>query len=102
MSKFQEGFLVRNSPARHFRCHMKTLASPTFGADESIALFGDPKEQFRARFQRALALCVSYGFCIEESFGMVFNETLDEVPMSDKEQAELYEELIRWAKRASF
>ena len=81
---------------------MKTLSPLAFDCTESITFFEDAKEQFRLRFQRSLGLCVAHGFCIEESFGMIFNETLDEVPLDNQEQAELYEELINWAKRATF
>ncbi|HYE31291.1 MAG TPA: hypothetical protein VEH27_07685 [Methylomirabilota bacterium] len=81
---------------------MKTFAPSAVLCDESVALYADPKEQFRLRFQRSIGLCVRHGFCIEESFGMIFNETLDEVPLAEEDQAALYEEMIRWAKRVAF
>ena len=56
------------------------------------------KEQFRQRFQRSLRACVRRGFVMEESFGMIWEETWEEIALTDREQSELYEELIRWAK----
>ena len=57
------------------------------------------KEQFRLKFQRSLRGCVRRGFSVEESFGMIWEETWEEVELSDSEQCELYEELIHWAKK---
>jgi hypothetical protein len=57
------------------------------------------KEQFRQKFQRSLRACVRRGFSVEESFGMIWVETWEEVALSEKEQAELYEEMIEWARR---
>ena len=57
------------------------------------------KEQFRQRFHRCLRACVRRGFSIEESFGMIWEETWEEIALTEAEQAELYEELINWAKR---
>jgi hypothetical protein len=56
------------------------------------------KEQFRQKFQRSLRCCVRRGFSLEESFGMIWEETWEEVALTEREQAELYEELIAWAK----
>lgn len=58
-----------------------------------------PKELFRQSFQRALQACVRRGFSVEESFGMIWVETWEEVSLSDQEQAELYREMLNWAKR---
>jgi hypothetical protein len=60
------------------------------------------KEQFRLKFQRSLRGCVRRGFSVEESFGMIWEETWEEVALSEREQAELYEELIDWAKKEAF
>jgi len=61
-----------------------------------------PKEQFRQKFQRSLRSCVRRGFSLEESFGMIWEETWEEVILSERDQAELYEELIEWAKKEAF
>ena len=61
---------------------------------------GSPKELFRERFQHSLRACLRRGFCVEESFGMIWIETWEEVPLNDEEQGELYGELISWAKNA--
>ena len=60
------------------------------------------KEQFRQKFQRSLRCCVRRGFSVEESFGMIWVETWEEVALSELEQSELYEELIDWAKKEPF
>lgn len=62
----------------------------------------DPKELFRARFQRSLRNCVRRRFSVAECFGLIWVETLDEVSLTEHEQSELYEELIDWAKKVPF
>jgi hypothetical protein len=56
------------------------------------------KELFRERFQRSLRSCLRRGFCVEESFGMIWMETWEEVPLPEAEREKLYDEMIRWAK----
>ena len=56
--------------------------------------------KFRVRFQRSVQNCVRRGFSVEESFGVIWEETLEEIRLSEIEQARLYEELIEWAKAA--
>jgi hypothetical protein len=56
------------------------------------------KDLFREQFQRALRCCVRRGFSVEESFGMIWVETWEEISLSDQEQAELFDELLQWAK----
>lgn len=57
------------------------------------------KEKFEQRFRCALAQCVNRGFQVEECFGLIWEETLEEVELSFREQNELYPELIEWARR---
>ena len=71
------------------------MAAPRFAA---FALPG-AKETFRQRFQCALSQCVRRGFCVEEAFGIIWEETIEQVELSHSEQNELYPELIQWAKR---
>jgi hypothetical protein len=66
----------------------------SFVASRSV----DCKEVFRERFQRSLRSCLRRGFCVEESFGMIWMETLEDVPLDEDEQIDIYEELISWAK----
>ena len=35
---------------------------------------------------------------MEDTFGMVWVETWEEIAITEEEQSELYDELIRWAK----
>jgi hypothetical protein len=57
------------------------------------------QHNFRLRFRCALAQCVQRGFQVEECFGMIWEETLEEVELTCREQNELYPELIEWARR---
>lgn len=55
-------------------------------------------DQFRARFQRSVRSCVKRGFLLEECFGAIWEETLEEIALGEAEQACLYAELMNWAK----
>ena len=55
-------------------------------------------EQFRHRFKQALSGCLQKGFLLEECFGLIWEETLDEISLSENEQRTLYEELLAWVK----
>jgi hypothetical protein len=56
------------------------------------------QEQFRLQFQRALKLYLGGHQSLAEGFGIVWEETLEKVPLDDDSQARLYRELITWAK----
>ena len=56
------------------------------------------KDRFRDKFQRSLRSCIRKGFTLEESFGMIWVETWEEIAITEAEQSALYDELIRWAK----
>ena len=77
---------------------LQTLSAPPSPA---LAIFqaATPKDQFQQHFRCALAQCVRRGFQVEECFGMIWEETLEEVELSFREQNELFPELIAWAKR---
>ena len=57
------------------------------------------KEAFRQKFQCALSNCVRRGFCVEEAFGIIWEETIGEIELCYSDQHEIYPELIEWAKR---
>ena len=59
------------------------------------------RHRFRAHFTRELARCIGKRRPIAESFGLVFTETLDCIPISEDEQGPLYRELLNWAKKSS-
>ncbi len=67
-----------------------------------VCLPSSQKEHFRLKFQRSLRSCIRRGFSVEESFGMIWEETWEEIELTDREQCELYEELINWAKKEAF
>ena len=55
-------------------------------------------DQFRARFKRALSGCLHKGFLLEECFGVIWEETLEEISLSEEAQSALYAELLEWVK----
>jgi hypothetical protein len=59
------------------------------------------RELFRSKFQRSLRECLRHGFVIEECFGLIWEETMDDVCLLENEQSEIYEELIAWARNLS-
>ena len=59
---------------------------------------GNRAEEFRQRFKCALIQCVRRGFCVEEAFGVIWEETIEAIELSYSEQETLYPELIDWAK----
>ena len=61
----------------------------------------DAKHLFGLRFKASLRACLRKRFTLEESFGLVFAETLLEVRLTEKEEAELYGALIDWATKSS-
>lgn len=70
------------------------ISSPAFGLFQPVSA----RDQFRQRFQCALSKAVKRGFHVEECFGVIWEETLDEVELCFREQNELFPELIEWAK----
>src|SRR4051812_7391324 len=56
------------------------------------------KMNFRRKFQNSLRTCIERGFSLEEAFGMIWVETWEEIALTEQDQSELYEELIKWAK----
>lgn len=54
---------------------------------------------FRTEFERAICQCTRWGFSIEECFGMIWEETLEKITLSEDSQPRVYNELIEWAKR---
>ena len=56
------------------------------------------RDQFRARFKHALSGCLHKGFLLEECFGVIWEETLEEISLSEKAQSTLYAELLEWVK----
>jgi hypothetical protein len=59
----------------------------------------DKKELFCERFRCAIAQCIRHGFEIEECFGVIWEETQENVELSFRDQNDIYPELINWAKR---
>jgi hypothetical protein len=62
---------------------------------------GSGMERFREKFQQSLRSCLRRGFSVEESFGMIWEETWEEVAVTEEEQSQLFDELINWAKKVA-
>jgi hypothetical protein len=77
---------------------MNATATRQFFNAFSSSRIASPKDRFRDKFQRSLRSCIRKGFTVEESFGMVWVETWEEIALTEEEQSLLYEELIAWAK----
>ncbi len=75
-----------------------SLATAWSSPNPEIRLPGK-KDQFRKRFQRSVRECIRHGFSMEESFGVIWNETLDENPLTETQEFELYQEMLAWAKQ---
>lgn len=60
----------------------------------------DPRtlEAFQQRFKCSLSRCVKRGFCVQEAFGVIWEETLETFSPSEHEQSFLYNELLSWAQ----
>ena len=58
------------------------------------------QERFRAHFIRVLRRCARRRCSVEESFGIVFEETLEQISLTEIEQSHLYKELLQWAKQS--
>ena len=58
----------------------------------------NPKQLFRLRFQRGLTDFLCHNGSVAEGFGIVWEKTLERVPLDDKAQGKVYRELLAWAK----
>lgn len=59
----------------------------------------EEKRDFRVKFRHSLRRSVERGFSVEECFGVVWEETLEKVNLSDSDQRILFAEMIEWARR---
>jgi hypothetical protein len=80
---------------------MNATAIQTIPTSFSTARNGSEMERFRQKFQRSLRSCVHRGFSVEESFGMIWVETWEEVAVTEEEQSALFDELIDWARKVA-
>ena len=76
---------------------MQTGSTATSSSRVSRSL--SPKQElFQKRFQSSVRRCVRRGFSVAECFGLIWLETLEELSLSDREQFDLYDGLLHWAK----
>ena len=76
---------------------MQTPHASIPGAVPPCASFSASKQKFRRYFQRSLRACLRRHFSLQEAFGVIFEETLQEVPLTAAEESELFEELLAQA-----
>ena len=100
MNKFGQASVARFQRILHPVALMNLVAAPIAFRPVLQPRAESAKELFRARFQRSMRSCLRRGFRLEESFGMIWIETWEEVPLNDEELGSLYDELINWAKNA--
>jgi hypothetical protein len=98
VNNFGQRFVADFYPSRQCLPPMNAIASRCFFGPLSVSTDGSQKARFREKFQRSLRACLRRGFSIEESFGMIWVETWEEIALSEEDQSALYEELICWAK----
>jgi hypothetical protein len=79
--------------------HARSSYSDTISKQPSHAQ--SPQHRFRAHFTRELTRSVGSRGSLEESFGQVFEETLNCIPISEDDQGVLYRELLMWAKKST-
>lgn len=58
-------------------------------------------QDFREYFKCALTRCVKKGFSIQESFRLIWEETLERFCPSEADQPRLYDELLAWARETA-
>ena len=101
MDKFHEGFLVRSARQSHsfgtMQPGLSAQYSDEFRSPEALS----QTQLFCAKFKRALHECIRHHFSVEEAFGMIWVEILEEVPLLPHEQARVYEALIQWARNCA-
>ena len=56
------------------------------------------KDRFRLQFQQALREYLARHSSTAAGFGQVWERTLEQVPLQEAAQAELYWELLQWAR----
>jgi hypothetical protein len=57
------------------------------------------KVRFCQQFQRSLNSCLKHEFSVEDCFGEIWQETFEKIRLTDREEAEVYAQLLEWAKR---
>ena len=80
-----------------------TLEAPSRLFSPALDFLADPdtdkKDVFRERFRCSLQQCLRHGFHVEECFGVIWDETVQEVGLGARDQNEMFPELIVWARR---
>lgn len=60
----------------------------------------DKVDEFVERFKTALSCCVQKGFHVEDCFGAIWDETLQEIELACQCRSAVYHQLISWANSA--
>jgi hypothetical protein len=81
---------------------MNTLLSsaPPISQERTKQLGADQEPaRFRKQFQRSLRSCVDRRFSVEECFGTIWQETLEEIAITGEQESKLYPDLLEWARQ---
>jgi len=98
VDKFQQPFLAWKFCEAHRFGTMQPELIADYSYDPRPDECLDQTNLFRTKFQNALRECIRHHFSVEEAFGIIWVEILEEVPLLPNEQASVYEEMIQWAK----
>ena len=83
LGRFAQAEALMKSPSRESRTN---------------AFWRNPQALFRLHFQRRLAEFSTFHGSAAEGFGIVWEETLEKVPLEESVQGRVYRELIAWAR----
>jgi hypothetical protein len=65
---------------------------------QKVPIQRSDKERFRLQFQSGLREYLARHSSASEAFGVVWGKTMEEVRILEAEQAEMYWELVQWAR----
>lgn len=74
------------------------MNNPVETMQRTLVTQDEAKDEFQQRFQRALLRCIAKRFSMEECFGLIWEETLQDIPLPEDAHREVYERMISWAK----
>jgi hypothetical protein len=74
----------------------------TLCGDIELGASRGQKTRFCSEFKQKMRRRLARRLSAAEEFGIVWQKTLDQVPLEDLEQAEVYWALIKWARVESY
>ena len=77
---------------------MELRSAESEASDTQDSREDDSRHRFYAHFTKHLTACIKRRFSVAESFGVVFDETLQEIPLNENEQRAVYHQLLQWVR----